>query len=462
MIAACTTRQSESPTGQAVQTVRLAELVGGLSYALDLTEGLPPGHATRCCWIGMHIAKEIQLPEQQFSDLYYTLLLKDAGCSSNAARVFELYANDDRAIKRDYASVNNRSFVALAKFVIGHLAPEAPLVEKLRRFALLAMRGEKIQSDLVAARCQRGSDIALEMGFSPETAAAIEALGEYWDGRGRPRGLKGTDIPMNSRIALLAQVVEVFWSLGGPQEALACAQERSGTWFDPNLVRALQLAAAKPGFWQHLASRELSTRVARLEPVNRVIIADEARCDVIARAFARVIDAKSPFTFGHSTRVARYADAIARQLGMQPKNRRWLRRAALLHDIGKLGISNALLDKPGKLTPAEYAKIKEHSRLSGEILCRIPLFREFADIGRSHHERLDGKGYPLGLQGEQINLETRIVTVADIFDALTAERPYRGALPVREALALMAKDRGIALDPECLDALHAVLPSLNV
>ncbi|MGC8553029.1 MAG: HD-GYP domain-containing protein, partial [Phycisphaerae bacterium] len=148
--------------------------------------------------------------------------------------------------------------------------------------------------------------------------------------------------------------------------------------------------------------------------------------------------------------------------GMQPKNRRWLRRAALLHDIGKLGISNALLDKPGKLTPEEYAKIKEHSRLSGEILCRIPLFREFANIGRSHHERLDGKGYPLGLHGEQINLETRIVTVADIFDALTAERPYRGALPVREALAIMAKDRGIALDPECLDALNAALPSLNV
>ncbi len=165
-----------------------------------------------------------------------------------------------------------------------------------------------------------------------------------------------------------------------------------------------------------------------LAPASPIVV-DEDYLDDIARAFAQIIDAKSPFTSGHSERVAVYADMIAAELGCTLERRRWLKRAALLHDVGKLGVSNAILDKNGKLDEAEWRDMRNHAMLSETILTRVAAFRELARIGGDHHERLDGKGYPRGLAGEAITFETRIVSVADVFDALTADRPYRAAMP---------------------------------
>lgn len=158
--------------------------------------------------------------------------------------------------------------------------------------------------------------------------------------------------------------------------------------------------------------------------------------------------------------MAQYADAVAEQLGLTAARRRWLRRGALLHDIGKLGVSNTILDKPGSLTPEEWGQVRAHARYTEEILSRLSPFAELALVAGAHHKRLDGKGYPKGLLAEVISKETRIITLADIFDAITAERPYRGAIPVPQALQMMEKTRGQALDGDCLDALHACLPRL--
>ena len=170
-----------------------------------------------------------------------------------------------------------------------------------------------------------------------------------------------------------------------------------------------------------------------------------------------MIDAKSPFTRGHSERVAVFTDMIAEEMGFDAERRRWLKRAALLHDIGKLGISNTILDKPGKLTAEEFALIRLHPVYSAEILRGIPAFADLASVAEGHHERLDGKGYPNALSGDAINLETRIVTTADIFDALTADRPYRAAMPVSKAFAILDADVGTAIDGTCLAALRAAL-----
>jgi len=188
---------------------------------------------------------------------------------------------------------------------------------------------------------------------------------------------------------------------------------------------------------------------------------DDDYLDDIAAGFAQVIDAKSPFTSGHSDRVALFADMIAEQLGFSDDRRRWLKRAALMHDIGKLGVSNQILDKPGKPDDEEWAAIKRHPALGETILQRIGAFAELARVAGAHHERLDGKGYPRGLRGDSIDLETRIVTTADIFDALTAERPYRGAMPVSKAFAIMDADAGTAIDPICLAALKRGLEAVE-
>lgn len=166
-----------------------------------------------------------------------------------------------------------------------------------------------------------------------------------------------------------------------------------------------------------------------------------------------MVDAKFPFTIGHSERVALFTDMIAEGLGLDDHRRRRLKRAALLHDIGKMGVSNHIHDKPPKLDMSEWAAIRHHPALGEIILSRIDAFREFSRIAGSHHERLDGKGYPRGLKGDAIDLDTRIVTTADIFDALTAERPYRSAMPISKALEIMAGDVGSAIDPGCFDAL---------
>ncbi|MGA0584728.1 MAG: HD-GYP domain-containing protein, partial [Castellaniella sp.] len=153
--------------------------------------------------------------------------------------------------------------------------------------------------------------------------------------------------------------------------------------------------------------------------------------------------------------VAQYADAIAVKLGMDPALRRWLYRGALLHDVGKLGVSNSVLDKAGSLDAAEWEAVRRHAEYTESILGRFSGFAELARIAGAHHERLDGAGYPRGITADAIALETRIITTADIFDAITAERPYRGAIPVDQTLNMMRKTVGTALDPACFDALCA-------
>ncbi|MFT3733522.1 MAG: HD-GYP domain-containing protein [Rhodocyclaceae bacterium] len=189
---------------------------------------------------------------------------------------------------------------------------------------------------------------------------------------------------------------------------------------------------------------------------------DDDYLDDIAAAFGQVVDAKSPYTSGHSARVALYTDMIAESLGLGPERRRWLKRGALLHDVGKLGVSNAVLDKPGKLDSVEWAAVQRHAAYTEAILSRIEAFAELARIAGAHHEKLDGSGYPRGIKGDQIDLETRIITTADIFDAITAERPYRGATPIPRTLEIMAGTVGSAIDPDCFDALKKALARLDM
>ncbi len=437
--------------------VYLSELIGALSYALDLTEGLPPGHCLRACWIGTQIAIELCLDDETLSDTFFTILLKDAGCSSNAARIYELYDNDDLSVKADFYTVNNQSLIQVTKFVWSHLAPHAPIREKLSRLVHLAVNGNELQDEVVSARCQRGAAIAKRMGFNDRVAEAINGLNEHWNGNGRPNRLSGSAIPLQSRIALLAQVTEIFYSAGGPAQALKEVYQRSGTWFDPRLVTALSRAAGKPGFWSTLKSTNLEKTVMSLEPASHAMEVDDRQIDIIAEAFAEVIDSKSPFTSGHSDRVAIFADAIAAELGFSPARRQWLRRIALLHDIGKLGVSNAILDKPGKLTDEEWTSIRRHPVYSRSILERISIFASLAPVAGAHHERLDGRGYPDGIGADQISIETRVITTADVFDALTADRPYRKAMSLEQAMAILEQDRGTAIDGDCLDALKRAI-----
>lgn len=440
----------------AEQPLQISHVLGALSYALDLTEGQPPGHSIRCCWIGIHIGQALGLSDSEQHDLYYALLLKDAGCSSNAARLCELYGSDDRTVKRGFKVVDSDSTAQLLHFVVTHAGLNQGLAMRLRRLLTVARDGSKATDEMIQTRCERGASISRQLGFNERVASAIHSLDEHWNGRGRPDQLQGESIPLGARVALLAQVVDVFHVVGGREAALKEVQKRSGSWFDPQLVAVLQRAGADESFWNGLAAANVEQRVQALSPAAQAIPATEAQLDAIAEAFGQVIDAKSPYTAGHSSRVSAYVEAVARDLGLSSERCRWLRRGALLHDLGKLGVSNAILDKPGKLTEPEWEEMRRHAEYSEQILERIVPFRRLANVAAAHHERLDGKGYPRGIDARAITLETRIITVADIFDAITAERPYRAAVPIPETLEIMAGMVGTAIDADVFEALGRV------
>jgi HD-GYP domain-containing protein (c-di-GMP phosphodiesterase class II) len=435
--------------------LKLAELIGSLSHALDLTEGQPEGHCIRCCWIGMHVGRRLGLLDDELWSLYYTLLLKDLGCSSNAARICELYLTDDRSFKHDFKLIGTRTVDVLG-FVATHTGAHAGWRRRVSALANIVRNGDAIAQELIRTRCSRGADIARRLRFPEEVAQGIHGLDEHFDGSGRPDGLQGSAIPLASRIALLAQVVDVFQFSSGAEAALAEARARAGTWFDPEIVGAFESIAADPGFWNHLNDSDLQREILALEPAEHTVPLDDDYLDAIAEAFGAVVDAKSPYTAGHSERVGYYTQVLAQQLGVPTSRQRWLRRAALLHDVGKLGVSNAILDKRSALDADEWASVRLHAVYTEQILGRISHFAELARISAAHHEKLDGTGYPRGLRGEEIALETRIITTADIFDAITAERPYRSATPVDRALAIMRSHVGTAIDPDCFAALEAV------
>ena len=315
--------------------VTLAELLGALSYALDLTEGQPAGHCVRCSRIGVEIGREIGLGEQEITELYYVLLLKDLGCSSNAARICELYLTDDLSFKQDFKLIDGSLSQAL-RFVLSHTGLKAGLAERFRAIVNIFQNGAEIARELIETRCHRGADIARKMRFSEPVAEGIKNLDEHWDGSGKPLGLSGTAIPIYSRIALLAQVVDVFHVANGPEAALREAKNRSGVWFDPDLVAAFERVAASRGFPGMLGTDDGRACANSHAPAQASRPIDEDYLDDIAAAFAQVVDSKSPYTSGHSERVTLFTDMIAEELMLSAEQRRKLKRAALLHDIGKL------------------------------------------------------------------------------------------------------------------------------
>ena len=431
---------------------RFSEVLSALSIVLDLVEGQPEGHSVRSCLIGMRVANRLGLDADARSALFYALLLKDAGCSSNASRMSALFEADDMEVKRGVKTVDWTSLPSAALYTARVASPDGSLLDKAGRIYEFAVRGRKASRELIQIRCERGAEITRLMGFPEETAQAIRSLDEHWDGRGHPDGLKGEEIPLLARVCGLAQTVEVFFNAHGPAGAEEVAAVRSGRWFDPALVEVLLAEAREEGLWGYL--QDAGREVARLEPADRTLVATPDRVDLVARAFGEIIDAKSPFTYRHSEGVARVAVAMGERGGFGPDATRDLMRAALLHDIGKLGISNRILDKPGGLTDAEYAKIKEHPRLTYEILSRVGPFRPIAQTAANHHEKLDGSGYHRGIGAEDLDLPSRILTVADIYDALSADRPYHQALPQEKVLDILREEAGPRLDPECVATLE--------
>ncbi len=429
-------RDADAP----VPVVPAMDVIAGLSRALDVTEGHPEGHAARSCVIAMGLAEILGLDETARADLFHAALLKDAGCSSNAARMHQLFGGSDQQAKRAVWLTDWRNWSERAPYVLSFVGRGERLLTRVAKLVRLATAGPKVEQELFQIRCDRGAAIALDLGLSRETAVAIRGMDEHWDGGGQPAGLRRDEISILSQVIGLAQVAEIFWQQSGVDGARDVVRRRSGRWFSPELVKAFGHLARHDRFWLDLRSEDPVTLLHQVAPAPALVAADDQSIDRVVDAFAGVIDAKSPFTHDHSRRVAEYAVAAATTLGFSAERLARLRRTSLLHDVGKLGVSNSILDKPGSLTKEEWAAMREHTRHTFEILDRVPVFREVAFDAACHHERLDGSGYHLGLAGAALSPSARVVAGADVTDALRSDRPYRAGLDVDRVIGMLTAD----------------------
>ncbi len=449
------------------QPVTLAEILSALSFALDITEGARPGHSVRACILGMRLGKQIGLSDQALAALYYALLLKDIGCSSNSARMADAFAADDQVVKQNFKFIDREKLgkpnrEALT-FVWKNVAPKEGRWNRVRQMYRMIRSPGDLTAEVIEARCERGAVILHKLGMGVETCAAVYSLDEHWNGHGLPDHLVAQDIPLLGRICAVAQHLDLFCSEFGSAKAMDTLAERSGTWFDPDLVRAVESLHRQGVLWaQCLPGSDpeaLQPAVLALDPGSSTSLAARD-IDLICSGFADVVDAKSPFTYRHSVGTTEAAVLISNAMGLAPDRVEVVRRAALLHDIGMLGIPNTILDKQGPLNSADWTVIHRHPVLSQEILSRVRAFSEIAILAGQHHEKLDGSGYPYHLAGEQLSIESRILAVADIFSALMESRPNRQDLTLVEIQQQLELNIPHRLDAECVDAVLSLLDQL--
>lgn len=436
----------------------LADTLVSLSHALDLVEGHPLGHTVRSAHIGMRLGTEAGVGEADRNALLYALLLKDCGGSSVSARLAEVFQRDDREVKARVRPVEHGERLAFGVATLRAVAPGASLPSRVMR-AVGITRNTELVRQLARERGERGAELICGLGLPHAAGEAIEALDERWDGKGFPNSIAGDRIPLLGRIATIARAVDLHNARHGMDRTMRMVRSRRGRMFDPALADTVLSWGSDRSWWRSLGSSDAAGRLAMFQPPAMGRLMDDAAIDLVARTFADIVDAKSPFTARHSVLVASYADVIGEEYGLNEEARKQLRRAGLLHDIGKLAVSNRILDKSGGLAPEERQEMERHPLHTWEILSGVAVFHDIARLAALHHEKLDGSGYPWRIPGDRLPAAARVLVVADTIAALTADRPFRSGLQLDEAIGILRRDRTTRLCARAVDAAEAVLAS---
>jgi HD-GYP domain-containing protein (c-di-GMP phosphodiesterase class II) len=301
--------------------------------------------------------------------------------------------------------------------------------------------------------CLLAGDLATRLGLGEPVREALLQVFERWDGKGDPGLLAGAQISQPVRLVQLADVVEVFHRQGGVAAAVAVARERSGTQFDPGVVECFCDRARE--VLEPLGDATSWNAVIEAQPGLRPMLSN-AELDEALEAIADFADLKSPYTMGHSRGVADLAADAGRRCGLPKNDIRTLRRAGLVHDLGRLGVSNAIWDKRGSLTAVERERVRLHPYLTERILSASPALSQLGVLAAQHHERLDGSGYPRGLRASALSPTARILAAADVYHAMVEPRPHRAPRsPAEAANELRAQARDGQLDGDAVDTVLA-------
>jgi HD-GYP domain-containing protein (c-di-GMP phosphodiesterase class II) len=400
--------------------LRLTELLASLSLATDLVTGQPLGHGLRTCLLAVRLAWEMGLGIEDVRAVHSVSLLRFLGCTADSSETAQMAGGDDLTFNADMAPVMNGSQVEGMRQLVKAVGRGEPPIRK-SRMVFTALTGAGDPAGGLAAHCEVATMLGRRLGMSERVNTALPAAYERWDGNGYPAGLEGEAIPIEIRVATVAGDVDLFVRLGADVRSLV--ERRSGKAYDPMVVNAFQgLAGPTPeASWDEVLAAEP-------QPVKYVEDLDAA-----LTVMADFADLKSPWTRGHSTKVADLAETAAQGAGLGEPEAHRVRRAGLVHDVGRVGVPNGIWDKPGPLSTDEWERVRLHSYLTHRILSRCTGLAEFEGLASSHHERLDGSGYHRQSTASQLSIEARLLAAADVLAAVTSTRPYREALDVAAA-----------------------------
>lgn len=431
--------------------VRLADLVATLSLLCDLGMGRPMERVLRQTVIALRLAEAAGVDAEERSATYYVSLLTWVGCATDTSDLARLFGDETKL----YADTHDKDLAGLtmAMFTAGHLGYGT---SPLRRFGMVGrffITGGRSVQKVMMAHCQSASELADQLQLGAAVSTPLLLAFERWDGRGVPGVVGGADLPAAMRIVHLADNLEAFLMAAGREAALTVARERRGSQFDPDLV---DLVLADPGaVLEGIEAISAWDEVIALDPRLGQHLSDD-ELDRALEGFADFADLKSPTRTGHSRTVAGLVTQAAEQLGMSAEEAGQLRRAALVQDIGMIGIPSGVWDAPRPWTVSEQERARTHPYLTERVLARTPGLAEVARLASQGHERLDGSGYPRGLTGPAIGVAARVLAAADVFAALREPRPHRAAVDADEAATLLRDEaKAGRLDGAAVNAVLA-------
>ena len=418
-----------------------------ISLGTDLGMGHPMEHMLRQSLIALRLAERLGLDQSTCGAVYYVSLLSWVGCHVDAYEQAKWFG-DDLALKADTRRVDMASLPGKAR-VLSRVGAGRGLLDRARLGVSFVGDGLR-PKEAIENHWRATNELAASLGLGRDVRDGLYQTFERWDGKGVPAEARGEEILAAARVVNLADVVAVFHHAGGVDAAVAVARERSGTQFDPAMVDLF--TAEAPQILSGIDSATAWSAVIDAEPVE-IVLSDEV-LESALEAVADFTDLKSPWTIGHSRGVADLAGAAAKLCGIPDDDARLVRWAGLVHDLGRLGVSNAIWDKRGPLTAAELERVRMHPYLSERMLASSEALAPLGAIAVQHHERLDGSGYPRGLSGDALTPAGRMLAAADAYHAMTESRPHRPARTAEAAATeLRAGVRQALFDGDAVEAV---------
>ncbi|MGH2908258.1 MAG: HD domain-containing phosphohydrolase [Solirubrobacteraceae bacterium] len=437
--------------GASATRPRLVELVAALSLAADLGLGQEMEHGLRACLIAIRLAERIELHPATRDDVYWLSLLAMAGCTADSFEMRQVWG-DDLALRAGMFDAGP-SELAMARYFLSRAGSDGGPIHRTNASARLLASRMRAVVESMTTHCQVTGGLAEELRFGPGVVDPLQHTFARWDGKGVPRGVSGEAIAIAARVFAVANYVEVEHRRAGIEPALELARRFAGSILDPDLVEVLARDAPKIfGALEHPSWEA----VLEAEPGARARLVGD-QFDVVLSALGDFADLKSPWFSGHSGRVAQLAASAAGLLALPQDDLVRLRRAALVHSVGRAGVPNTIWDKTGRLTIAERERMQLYAYYTDRIL-RHGSLTDLADLASASHERIDGSGYPRGLDGSRLEPAARVLAAADVYDALTSPRPHRAARPPDAAADELAREaRDGRLDSEAVEAVRKAI-----